>query len=346
MQQETPDIVITGLAAISAAGVGIESLVQAVRAGQSRLTPVPPELACQPGQLWGRAEAFRAADFMPPLKARKFDRCSLLATVATGLALTTAALPKGTMPSERIGITMGSGFGGITNSEEFLTGYFKQGVEGLTPMLFPNTVANAAASNASIEHGLQGPNVTTVQRFCSAENAFQLACRFIAEGRADVMVTGGVDEVTPRMLQGFHALHQDRRFAHNYAEGCGLLVLERRSHAEARGARIYGAVAEIRTIGRLVPGREEDAVKLLFPAGVPSLVGLSGTADIWLDVFPFFTAVPKLRLQPITGRSIAMGGLAMAALVATLGAGETGLHLAESPEGPYYAISFRGGAPV
>ncbi len=344
--QETPDIVITGLAAISAAGVGIESLVKAVRDGQSCLTPVPPELACQPGQLWGRAEAFRAADFMPPLKARKFDRCSLLATVATGLALTAAALPKGTMPSERIGITMGSGFGGITNSEEFLTGYFQQGVEGLTPMLFPNTVANAAASNASIEHGLQGPNVTTVQRFCSAESAFQLACRFIAEGRAEVMVTGGVDEVTPRMLQGFHALHQDRSFAHNYAEGCGLLVLERRAHAEARGARILAVVAGIRTIGRLVPGREADGLQRLLPELLSPHISLSGTADLWPTLMKALPGAPTLNLPQITGRSIAMGGLAMAALVATLGSGEAGLHLAASPEGPYYAITFRGGATV
>jgi 3-oxoacyl-(acyl-carrier-protein) synthase len=346
MMQETPDIVITGLAAISAAGVGIEPLVTALRAGHCCLTLVPPELACQSGQRWGRADGFRAADFMPPLKARKFDRCSLLATVATGQALTAAALPRGTMPSERIGITMGSGFGGITNSEEFLTGYFQKGVEGLTPMLFPNTVANAAASNASIEHGLQGPNVTTVQRFCSAENAFQLACRFIAEGRADVMVTGGVDEVTPRMLQGFHALHQDRHFANNYAEGCGLLVLERRSHAEARGARIYGEVAGIRTIGRLVPGREADGLKLLLPEMLPPHLSLSGTADLWPVLKDALPGAPSLNLSQITGRSIAMGGLAMAALVTTLGAGETGLHLAASPEGPYYAISFQGGASV
>ena len=344
--QDTPDIVVTGLAAISAAGVGIEPLVTAMRAGQNCLTPIPEEIVGKPGLRWGKAEQFRAADFMPPLKARKFDRCSLLAVVATGQALAVADIAKGSLPPERIGITMGSGFGGITNSEEFLTGYFRNGVGGLTPMLFPNTVANAAASNASIEHGLQGPNVTTVQRFCSAENAFQLACRFITEGRADVMVTGGVDELTPRMLQGFMALHQEGSYAAGYAEGCGLLVLERRDHAVARGARILGTVAGIRTVGRLVAGREAEAIARLLPETVPARIGLSGTADLWPGLISALPAAPHQALAASTGRSIAMGGLAMAALVAALGAGETGLHLAASPEGPYFSVAFQGGEPV
>jgi 3-oxoacyl-(acyl-carrier-protein) synthase len=345
MIQNTPNIVITGLAAISAAGVGIEPLAAAVRTDQRCLAPIPEAIAGKAGLSWGRAEQFRAADFMPPLKARKFDRCSLLAVVATGHALAAAGLPRGALPVERIGITLGCGFGGITNSEEFLAGYFHNGVEGLTPMLFPNTVANAAASNASIEHGLQGPNVTTVQRFCSAETAFQLACRFIEEGRADVMVTGGVDELTPRMLQGFIAMGQERRYASGYAEGCGLLVLERREHAVARGARISGTVAGIRSLGRLVPGREAAAIDQLVPTS-SARIGLSGTADLWPELMAAVPSMPRMQLAQITGRSLAMGGLAMAALVATLGAGEAGVHLAASPEGPYYAIGFSGGAPV
>jgi 3-oxoacyl-(acyl-carrier-protein) synthase len=346
MQQDLTDIVITGLAAISPAGVGMEPLLAAVHTGTSCLTPVPPELAAGADLVWGKTAQFRAGDFLPPLKARKFDRCSLLAVVATGQALAAAGLAKGSLPPERLGITMGAGFCGIANSEEFLSGYFRKGAEGLTPMLFPNTVANAPASNASIEHGLQGPNVTTVQRFCSAESALQLACRFLQEGRADVMVTGGTEEVTPRMMQGFRALRQDRSYAHGYGEGCGLLVLERRDHALARGAAILASVSAVRTIGLLVTGRETEGIHQLLGSGTPSRVGLSGTADLWPDLAAALPNVPTLTLAAITGRSIAMGGLAMAALVATLAKGETGLHLAASPEGPYYAMEFRGGAPV
>jgi len=346
MQQDLKNIVVTGLAAISAAGVGVEPLVAAVRTGNSCLSAVPETVAGGERQKWGRAEQFRAADFMPPLKARKFDRCSLFAVVAAGQALASAGLAKGALPPERIGITIGAGFCGIANSEEFLSGYFRMGVDGLSPMLFPNTVANAAASNASIEHGLQGPNVTAVQRFCSAESALQLACRFLEEGRADVMVTGGVDELTPRMLQGFRALRQDRNLAAGFGEGCGMLVLENREHAESRGATILGEVTTINSIGRLVAGRETEAVRLLLPASAPARIGLSGTADLWPALEAALPDVARLNLTPITGRSLAMGGLAMAALVATLESGDTALHLAASPEGPYYAIAFHGGAPA
>jgi 3-oxoacyl-(acyl-carrier-protein) synthase len=346
MKQTVSDIVITGLAGISAAGVGIEALQTALRNGTSCLVPVPDDIPGAAGQLWGKAEQFRAADYMPPLKARKFDRCSLLAVVATGLALADAGLPKGEFTPSRIGITLGCGFGGINNSDEFLTGYFENGVGGLAPMLFPNTVANAAASNASIEHGLQGPNVTAVQRFCSAETALQLACRFLAEGRADVMVTGGVDELTPRMMGGFAATGQLRSNGAGFAEGCGLLVLERREHAAARGASIRGAVREIRTVGTLLPGKEADAIRLLLGDDSPVTVGLSGTADRWPALEAALGSANRIALQPVTGRSLAMGGLAMAALVGSLPAGGKGLHLAASPEGPYFGISFQGGASV
>ena len=174
-------IVITGIAAISAGGVGIGELRETLEQGKCMLTPVPEEILGERGHLWGKAGGFRVGDFMTPLKARKLDRCSIFATVAAGMALKDAGVEMGTVNPERVGIALGCGFGGIANSEEFLRGYFLKSTDGLIPMLFPNTVPNAPASNASIEHGLKGPNVTQVQRFCSAESAFLMACRFLDE---------------------------------------------------------------------------------------------------------------------------------------------------------------------
>lgn len=340
------DIVVTGLTTVTAAGVGIAPLVSAVESGTSRLAPVPEEILGETGYFWGKADQFRAADYMPPLKARKFDRCSLLAVVATGLALADAGLAKGAFEPSRAGIALGCGFGGIANSADFLAGYFTGGAEGLSPMLFPNTVANAAASNASIEHGLQGPNVTTVQRFCSAESAFAMACRFLEEGRADLMLAGGVDELTPLMMQGFRAMGQLDRFARGFGEGIGLLVLERREHAQQRGAIPKGTLGGIRTIGRLFPGSEDEGVAHLLPeVAAIARLSVSGTAGECAPLLDRLPAGPRLDVGAITGRSLAMGGVAMAALLATLPAGQQGLHLAASPEGPYYAITFTGGSP-
>jgi 3-oxoacyl-(acyl-carrier-protein) synthase len=341
MRTVRAEIVITGLAAISSAGVGLDPLNATLSSGISALRPVPVDLAGEEGHFWGRAEGFKAADFMPPLKARKFDRCSLFAVVAAGLALKDAGLNPVEFGSSRVGIILGCGFGGIANSEEFLRGYFTKGTDGLIPMLFPNTVPNAPASNASIEHGMKGPNVTFVQRFCSAEAAFQMACRFLEEDRADIILTGGVDELNPFMIEAFRDLGQLRRYAEGFGEGAGILVLEKGAVARNRGARIRATVGDIRSVGRLLPGRESEGLDRVFGvASNPQLVSLSGVAgemNCFLERVP---NVPRIETGRLLGRSLAMGGLSLVSLLMTLPSGSRSVHYAASPEGPYYAIDF------
>jgi 3-oxoacyl-[acyl-carrier-protein] synthase II len=347
MPRNSYDIVVTGLAAISPAGVGLAPLRETLQSGECRLTPMPVEVVGEAGHLWGRVEGFRATDFMPPLKARKFDRASLFAVVAAGMAIQDAGIDLATLDRTRIGILLGCGFGGLPNSEEFLRGYFTGGTDMLVPMLFPNTVPNAPASNASIEHGLKGPNVTHVQRLCSAESAFLMALRFLEEERADIIITGGVDEVHPFILQGFRDMGQLRRYGASFAEGVGLLVLEKRDHAVARGASIRASVGSGRTIGLLPKGSEAEGVeRLMGNTALPSLVCFSGIADDLPCLTERFPAVRALVPGRLLGRSLAMGGVAMVSLVLSLASGEKGLHLAASPEGPYYAFDFHGGAPV
>ncbi len=347
MASEFDNIVVTGLAAISAAGVGLEPLREALADGVSRLTAVPEEVLGETGHFWGKATAFRAADFMPPLKARKFDRASLFAVVATGMALKSAGIDPGGFDPARTGIMLGCGFGGIANSEEFLREYFTKGSDGLIPMLFPNTVPNAPASNASIEHGLKGPNVTFVQRFCSAESALFMAMHLLEEGRADAMVVGGVDELNPAQMRGFMSMGQLSRYAGGFGEGAGLLVLERADHARRRGARILAGVGGRRTVGLLVTGAEGEGVaRLLGGKAAAELVSLSGTAADVAPLLEPLSGVPRLETAPLTGRSLAMGGLALVAHLLSLTDGAHGLHLAASPEGPYYAFRFRGGDPA
>ena len=347
MNHSFNDIVISGWSAITVAGTGIDPLLALVRSGRDALSPVPGDLAGSDGYRWGKAHGFKATDFIPPLKARKMDRCSQFAVAAAGLALKDAGIDPGQMDPERIGIALGCGFGGLANSAEFLGGYFSQGVEGLAPMLFPNTVSNAPASNASIEFGLKGPNITLVQRFCSAETALLSACRFIVEGRADVMLAGGVDDLIPLMIQVFKATGQLRRYASCFGEGSGMLVLESAAHAARRGGAVKGSLLSVASIGLLVPGREREGLKRLIDAdSEDTLVSLSGTARDMPLIQDYVSGREIIEIEPVVGRSLAMGGTGMAALMASLGAGRIGLHLAASPEGPYYAVSFRGGPPV
>lgn len=343
-----PAIAVTGSAVISAAGIGLKPALEALNSATSCLKPIPAELAAgTSGHCWGKADQFKATDFIPPLKARKLDRASQFAVATVGMALAAAGLVKGGFAPERIGIALGSGFGGIANASEFLSGYYQGGLPGLSPMLFPNTVANAAASNASIEYGLQGPNVTFIQRFCSAESAILAACRFIEEGRADIMLAGGVDELTPQMIRGFAVTGQLQRFAAGFGEGCGILVLERAEHARRRGAAIAARLTAINTVGFLLPGAEQQGInqllqtqtscdQLFFSGPEPAVQPLLGTVAAASTRYP----------GRIIGRSLAMGGTVLGLLTASLQPGEQGLQLAASPEGPYYAMSVTGGDPA
>lgn len=352
MNLSLTDIVVTGYSSITAAGNGIEPVLALIGSDEDALVSVPEDVPGGAGLRWGKVTCFKASDFMPPLKARKFDRCSQFVIATAGMALKDAALDPKSISPDRIGVALGCGFAGIANSAEFLTGYFNSGAEGLTPMLFPNTVPNAPASNASIEYGLKGPNVTQVQRFCSAESAFMMACRFISEGRADVMLTGGVDELTPLVFSGFAATGQLRSHATNFGEGCGILVIESAAHAAKRGAVIKGRVESIRTVGCLLPGHEEEGIDLLFEgSAADALVSLSGTAHdgLYPSAPPLLDrtpGIPVIDAGRAVGRSFAMGGTAIAALIQSLGPNQQGLHLAASPKGPYFAIRFSGGTLV
>lgn len=347
MNLDLNNIVVTGYSAITAAGTGIAPVMELIRSEKDALTPIPDEVPGGSGQLWGKALAFKATDFLPPLKARKMDRCSQFAVAASGLALNDAGIDMSTTEPERVGISLGCGFGGMANSAEFLAGYFKNGVNGLAPMLFPNTVSNAPASNASIEHGLKGPNVTHVQRFCSAESAFMMACRFITEGRADVMLTGGVDDLIPLLVSGFAATGQLRRYASCFGEGSGIIVLESAGHAARRGAIPRAVVQGISTVALLPQGLEEEGLdRLLIGYDPASPVSISGTVSDSPAFMQRIHGAAVIDTARTVGRSLAMGGTAMSVLMASLDDGQAGLHLCASPEGPYYAVRFSGGAPV
>lgn len=162
------------------------------------------------------------------------------------------------------------------------------------------------------------------------------------------MLTGGADELLPLMIEGFAATGQVRRHASCFGEGSSILVLESAHHAARRGAGARGAVLSVATIGMLVAGREEEGVERLLArsAAEASLISIGGTVRETPLLGDRLHGRRTIDTAGCLGRSLAMGGTAMAALLASLEPEETGLHLAASPEGPYYAIRFRGDASV
>lgn len=347
MKYDFDDIVITGTGVLSAAGNGVAAVLDLVNSGSDAFSAIPSDLLMADGLRWGKYDTFKAAEFMSPMKARKMDRCSQFAVAVAGMALKDAGIDLDAAGRDRVGIALGSGFCGVTASADFLAGYYGSGVEGLLPMVFPNTVPNAPASNASIELGFRGPNVTHVQRYCSAESALIMACRLIQEGRVDVMLAGGTDELSPVLLRGLAAIGQLKRGTAPFGEGCGMIVLENAGYARRRGARVLCCVTGVNTVGRLLAGRETEGIELLTGnCRDNDIISLSGTVADTPCLTSLLPPSKIIETGRAVGRSLAMGGIAMACLATMLPEGAEALHLAASPEGPCFAARFRGGAPV
>lgn len=199
-----------------------------------------------------RCDGFTPQPEITPMKARRFDRGSQFAIVACSQALAESGYDVAADP-ESIGIALGTGSAGAGALTEFLRVLLTESPEAAPPFHFPNTVANAPASQVSIELKLHGPNVTVTQKDPSAVNALLFASLAIGSGRARAMIAGGVDEWNPVYALGFdrvHALRGEKRSSGIVqGEGAFALVLEEETSARRRGARPIAALAGIAVAG-------------------------------------------------------------------------------------------------
>ncbi|MCM3875915.1 MAG: beta-ketoacyl synthase, partial [Thermoanaerobaculia bacterium] len=196
--------VITGESAVTALGRTLEETRAALAAGRSAIGPVEEDGAPKPGD---RSEAARIGPFTtePELakgKARRLDRGSQYAVVAVRQVLTDAGYALAGR-EERTGILLGTGSAGVGPLTEFERQMAVESPDAASPFLFPNTVANAPASQAAIEVGLKGPNVTITQKDPSALNALLYSALALSSGRAKAMLAGAVDEWNFFYAMGF-----------------------------------------------------------------------------------------------------------------------------------------------
>lgn len=265
-------VVITGVGVISPLGTGKEAFWQGLVEGRDGIAEIAAfDTTLFRSKKAGFVHGFNPKAFIKPLKIRRLDRASQFAIAASRMALDDAGLTIGEDVSpERTGIILGSGFCGVVSSEAFHRGQVLRGPGDLNPILFPSTVPNAAASNTSIELGIKGPNSTVVQSFCTAEAALLFACQQVLAKRADVIVTGGVDELSAILYRGWNELsltawdagegersapYDLKRNGFVPGEGAGIMVLERRTDALRRKARIYGQILGVaQTGGATHPG--------------------------------------------------------------------------------------------
>jgi 3-oxoacyl-[acyl-carrier-protein] synthase II len=338
-------VVITGMGVISPLGIGKEEFWKGLIQGQNGCTEITAfDTASFRSKKAALAKGFDPKAFIPSMKIRRLDRASQFAIAATSMALEDAGLTinKDVHP-ERLGIILGSGFCGVVNSEAFHKGQVLRGPSDLNPMLFPNTVPNAAASNASIELGIKGPNSTVVQSFCTAEAALLFACQQLLAHRADAIITGGVDELSAILYRGWSELrlaawdagegersapYDLKRNGFIPGEGAGIVILEREADALRRRARIYGKIRGMATAG----GAEDPGEKVartiagaLKKGGMKTIDVIDGAGNssprldaaeaegIRLALPDRYCDIPLSSFKSMLGEGIASGGVRIAA---------------------------------
>ena len=344
-------ICITGVGIVSPIGIGKEEFLSSLRNGKSGIEEIKEfDTHFSPSKKGGVIRSFHPRDFIPTSKIRRLDRASQFAIAASKLALADAQFTVTQENSSRVGVVLGSGFCGLSSSEEFHRAQVLEGFLDLNPMLFPNTVPNAPSSYASIELGIQGVNSTLVQSFCTAEAAIFFACEQLRKGKADLILTGGVDELSEVLFRGFSVLrllatdqgygekscpYEKMRNGVVLGEGAGLLVVENEAHARSREARIYGYILGYSLMGKspegdgsedlnrsirtALKGRESTSIDYLSGAGNSSGVLDALEAKAVKEMFPKqCLQIPVSSIKSMTGEAIASGGMRMVANVLSM----------------------------
>ena len=251
-------VVVTGLGALTPIGNTLPEFWEGLVSGKSGAAPItyfdPSEFktkfACE-------LKNFNVLEFMDRKEARKQDRFTQYALVATQEAVEDAALPLDTLDKDRVGVIWGAGIVGLeTFQNEVLNFAENDKKPRFNPFFIPKMIADIAPGLISIKYGFRGPNFATVSACASSANALIDALNYIRLNHADIIVAGGSEAgVTYAGIGGFNAMHAlstrnddpqtaSRPFDKNrdgfvLGEGAGSLILEEYEHAKARGAKIY-----------------------------------------------------------------------------------------------------------
>jgi 3-oxoacyl-(acyl-carrier-protein) synthase len=322
-------IAVTGMGAVTPAGIGTDALWEAACEGESRVRRIdrfdPSAFRCQ---VAGQADAFDAREWLPGRLVKKTDRFTHLAVAAADAAITAAGLTIGeNVPAERVGLMVGNVLGGWEFAERELRDLWTDGVREVSPYQATAWFPAAPQGNICIRHGIKGRARTFVCDRASAAYAIVHAAETILRGQADVVLAGGTEQPlspyawlccqTGGFLTPLGNAHPDRAYRpfdrrHGgtvVAEGSVFLVLERRDHALARGAAILGELAgwAVNTDGYMPYYTVEPHGETLSRVVTAALhhAGL-GAGDVGC-VFADGSAVPREDSAEVLALSAALG---------------------------------------
>lgn len=255
-------VVVTGLGALTPIGNTVQTFWEHLLQGKSGAGPISrfdtsgyrSRIACE-------LKGFNAADHLDHKTLRQSDRFTQYALVAGDEAIRDAGLLLPVQRSERFGVIWASGNGGVESFEqEVLANAASTRKPRYSPYMIPKTLLDTPSGMLALRFGFQGVNFGTVSACASASSAIIEAFNYLRLGKADAILCGGSEApITPAWVGGFDAMkalsarNEDPATASRpfdrdrdgfvVGEGAGALLLERRDHALARGARVYAEVA-------------------------------------------------------------------------------------------------------
>lgn len=260
-------VVITGMGIVSPVGCGIEYAWKNLVAGKSGIRKIDSfdasDLACQIAGVPLRGDEpgmFNPDAVVDPRDQRKMDRCILYGVAAAVEAIRDAGIDDYAGDKNRVGVSVGSGIGGLNTIYENCIELSNGGPRHISPFFIPKCIINMAAGHISIKYGFRGPNIAIVTACATGAHSIGEGVRLIQHGDADIMVCGGCEGAVGKIgVAGFSAMkalstrNDDPTAASRpwdkdrdgfvMSEGAGILVLEEYEHAVARGAKIYAEVA-------------------------------------------------------------------------------------------------------
>ena len=254
-------VVITGLGIVSPVGNTVEQAWQNIIAGRSGIDRITRfDVSSFPVQIAGEVRDFDITQYLPAKDARRMDTFIHYGMAAGIQAIKDAGLEAHPANAERIGVSIGSGIGGLPLIEGTRDEFVASGVRKISPFFIPGSIINLISGNLSILYGYKGPNIALVSACSTGTHSIGDAGRLIEYGDADIMIAGGAESsVSPLGLGGFCAARalstrnddpatasrpwDKDRDGFVLSEGAGVMVLEEYEHAKARGARIYCELA-------------------------------------------------------------------------------------------------------
>lgn len=254
-------VVVTGMGTVNSTGFSVQESWQNVIngvGGTGLITQVDTsemlvKIACE-------VKDFNPENYMSGQEVRRRDRYGHFATAAAQEAMRQAGLQVTEENAGQIGVVFSSAIGGLNTIVENTAVLREKGPRRVSPFLIPMMITDGAAASISLDFGLQGPSYSVVTACASGSDALGIAWMMLRTGMADVIVAGGSDApISPLGVAAFDRIGALSRRNDDFSmtpqpfdknrdglvmgEGAGVLVLERESHARARGAEMLAEFA-------------------------------------------------------------------------------------------------------